>query len=129
MITSRRLEDSDSDREMLIESLAKDEYHKTTTSDFFYEPGTVSNVYKLNDTPVLVVRACKALRLDIQFLDNEDTRRNAAVLVGGFKTLVDMARANGFKELVFCSKSPLLVAFCKKHFGYEEVEGELRLKI
>lgn len=127
MLTSRRLEESD--REMLTESLSRDEFHKGTTSDFFYENGTVSNVYNLDDSPVVVLRACKALRLDIQFLDNEDKRRNAAALMGGFQALVEMARANGFKELVFCSTSPLLVEFCKKHFGYEEVEGELRLKI
>lgn len=127
MITSRRLEEQD--RKMLDESLAKDEYHKTTTSEFFYEAGTVANVYNLGDSPVLVLRACKSLRIDIQFLDNGDVRRNAAVLMGGFKTLVDMARANGFKELCFCSESPQLIEFCKKHFGYEEVKGELRLKI
>ena len=122
MVTNRLLEEKD--EAILTDSLSKDSFHKNTTFDFFLEQGTISNVYELNDKPVLVVRACKSLRLDIQYLDNNDFRSNMKVMLEGFPELVEKARENGFKEIVFVTTNPVLKKFCTKYLGFTEVEGE-----
>lgn len=125
MMTSRPIDPTD--KELLHASLTDDRYHTTTTTDFFYAPGSVCNVYEDEQGPVLFCRGSKALRLDIQFVNNRDFRRNRDVLINGFPNMMEKARANGFTEIIFCSNSPLLVRFCKHTLGFTDVDGELRL--
>ena len=117
---------NEEDRLLLEFSLEGDSYHRDTTSDFFYDPNSVCNVYEDDEGPVLFVRGTKALRLDIQFVDNKDTKRNAAVMLEQFANLAQQAKANGFTEIIFNSNSPLLIRFCKQKFGFVESKGELR---
>lgn len=124
MITSRMLEEGD---QVLLElSLAKDAYHKETPAEFFYAPGSVCNVYEDETGPIMFVRGTKALRVDIQFTDNNDFERNKKALSEAFGPFAAKAKAAGFTELVFFSESPLLMFFCKREFGFEEVSGEFR---
>lgn len=124
MIIDRLLEDSD---ETLLEvSLAKDEFHKTTTVDFFHQPGTVTKVYEDEKGTVLFVRGSNVLRLDIEFVNNLDARRNMKVMLEGFPKLVEMAKANGYAEVAFQSDSSILKLFCIKRLGFYESHGELR---
>lgn len=125
MTSSRYLEEHDA--ALLAESLAKDTFHKDTPVKFFYAPGSMSLMYEDEQGPVFVVRGTKALRLDIQFLDNRDFERNRKTLEDQFPGFVEKARENGFTELVFTSDSPLLRRFFKqKRYGFVECEGELR---
>lgn len=124
MIESRPLQDGD--YELLKDSLERDEFHQDTTPAFFRAPGTVCDVYSDELGPVLFVRNAKSLRVDIQFVDNEDRARNAKVLLNQFEIFTERARASGYTELVFCTNSPMLKEFCKKQFGYKEIDGELR---
>lgn len=108
-------------------SLSNDEYHKGTTAEFFYAPGTACTVYSDENGPIMFLRGTKALRVDIQFIDNDDRARNAKVLIEGFDKFCENARNNGFTELVFNTTSNLLEEFCKSKLGYSIVEGkELR---
>ena len=125
MITSRYLEHED--RQMLADSLSQDEYHKdTTNAEFFYDPRSVANVYEDESGPVFVIKGSPVLRFDIQFLNNKDFRRNRKALMAAFEHFAQTAKENGFTEFAFQSDSPLLIAFCKKHFGFFESNGELR---
>lgn len=125
MVTDRMIEPSD--LPLLAESLAHDAYHKTTTPEFFTQPGTVAKVYEDKDGPILVVRGAKALRLDLQYLNNDDTKRNLTAMMDGFDGLVKKARENGFQEVLFTTNNPLLKKFCMRRFGFVEVDGcELR---
>ena len=124
MVTDRFLETRD--LPLLALSLAKDEIHKGTEPEFFTQPGTVCKVYEDEIGPICFVRGTKALRLDIQYVSNDDTKRNMKAMLGGFDKLADKARENGFTEIVFQSNSPLLKKFCIKAFGFYEYEGELR---
>ena len=111
-------------------SLSQDKYHTTTTPEFFTRPGTMCKVYEDGQGPVLFVRGSSVLRLDIQFVSNEDGRRNIKVMQEGLPPLAQKARENGYTEIVFNTTSPLLKAFCTKRFGFTEVEGdELRLML
>lgn len=128
MVTDRLYEESDYD--LLDLSLSQDKYHTTTQPEFFTEPGTMCKVYEDNHGPVLFVKGSPVLRLDIQFVSNDDGRRNIRVMQEGLPPLAQKARENGFKEIVFNTTSPLLKAFCTKRLGFQEVEGdELRLTL
>lgn len=124
MVTDRLLEESD--LSLLELSLSQDEYHTETAPEFFLEPGTATKVYEDESGPILFVKGTPALRIDIQFVDNNDARRNIKCMSEGFPPLAAKARENGFKEVIFNTSNPLLKAFCIKRFGFVESEGELR---
>lgn len=111
---------------VLSVSLAKDEYHKGTSPEFFTAPGTVCKVYEDEIGPICFVRGTKALRLDIQYVDNNDRKRNMAAMLEGFDALAAKAKENGFTEIIFQSNNRMLKRFCVKAFGFVESDGELR---
>lgn len=125
MITDRMF-DAEQDFNLLELSLSKDEHHKTTTPEFFTEPGTLTKVYEDEQGPILFVRGTPVLRLDIQYVSNEDFARNKTAMLEGFPALAQKARENGFKEIAFQTNSRVLARFCKHNFGFEESQGELR---
>ena len=127
MITNRLI--AEEDYELLQESLAQDEHHNDTPPEFFYQIGSLTQVYEDEQGPILFCRAVKALRLDIQFLDNEDAKRNMAAMIEGYPVMEEKARENGFTEIIFQTNSNLLGWFCKKRFGFEVSNGELRKQI
>lgn len=121
------------DLPILEMSLAIDPHHVGTTPDFFLQDGTVTKVYEDERGPIMFVRGAvikrfdkKVLRLDIQFVSNEDAKRNARAMFSGFDKMSQRAKDNGFEEIYFCSNSPLLIAFCTRRFGFVESNGELR---
>jgi hypothetical protein len=124
MITDRFFEGSD--LPLLELSLARDEHHKGTPTEFFIQPGTVTKVYEDGEGPILFVRGAKALRLDIQYVSNDDHERNKAAMLAGFDGLAQKAKQNGFSEIIFNSNSRALKIFCKRNFGFQESDGELR---
>lgn len=125
MITSRYI-DREGDTPLLETSLSVDEFHKDTPAEFFFMPGSACSVVEDEKGPVFFLRGTKALRLDVQFVDNNDHERNAEALVGIFDGFVENAKKAGFTELVFWSDSPALRVFCRRKFGFREVKGELR---
>lgn len=124
MITDRLL--GEEDFPVIAKSLAADEFHQGTTPEFFTQPGTITKVYQIDEQPVMYVRGAKSLRLDIQFVSNSDHERNKQVMLEEFPKFAQLAKENGFSELVFCTTSRALRVFCKKMFKFREVEGELR---
>lgn len=127
MITDRLLELQDLN--LLQLSLADDIYHQGTTVDFFTAPGSVCKVYEDEDGPICFVRGSKALRMDIQYMDNTDVRRNMKCMLQGFPPLVDKARENGFTEIIFNSDHDLLREFCVRRLGFVPSGDELRKEI
>lgn len=124
MVTDRWLETTD--LPLLAVALARDEHHVGTEVEFFTDPSAVCKVYSDEDGPILFARAAKTLRLDLQYVDNADKKRNMRAMLEGFDKLAANAKEHGFSEIIFQSSSPLLVKFCKKMFGFVESHGELR---
>lgn len=124
MIKTRFIDEND--RAVLEESLKKDDFHKETTADFFYDTRVVTNVYEDEMSPIMFVRGSKALRMDIQFLDNKDNKRNAKALLALGSRIIEQARNAGFNEMIFNTTNKNLANFCKTYFGFVESEGELR---
>lgn len=124
MVTDRMYEDADYD--LLDLSLSRDEHHTTTKPEFFTEPGTVCKVYGDEQGPILFVKGSPVLRLDIQYVSNDDVERNKKAMLEGFPALEQKARENGFKEIVFQTNSRALAIFCRREFKFERYDGELR---
>jgi hypothetical protein len=111
------------DRPILEQSIAKDQWHsKTTKPEFFFDAKAISTVFDGETGPIMFVKGSTVLRLDIQFCDNED-RKNNALALNELAQIIETAKASGFSELVFCTDSPLLKAYCVKHFQFEEIRG------
>lgn len=102
-------------------SLAKDEHHHDTPVTFFTQPGTITKVYEDEKGPIAFARAARSLRIDVQFCDNDDERRNAAALIQGLKTLVATAKESGYSEIVFTTNVDKLANFATTVLGYEIV--------
>jgi hypothetical protein len=125
MFTSRYL--IAEDYETLLKSLAQDEFHKNTVPEFFVEPETITLVYSDEKGIVLFLRGKgieedgkRLLRLDIQFLDNFDGKRNLKVMLDGFPKLAKQAKDNKFSEIHFDSNVELMRRFCIKRLGFVE---------
>lgn len=124
MVTDRFLEPGDIG--LLESSLALDEHHRDTKPEFFTQSGTVCKVYEDEAGPICFVRGTKALRLDIQYVNNHDRRRNMTAMLEGFDSLARKAKENGFTEIIFQTNNRMLKRFCVRAFGFVESEGELR---
>lgn len=126
------------DRAFLDDALSRDEYHTTTTSDFFLplapngipDVRVTTNVYSDEKGPILFVRHAKALRIDMCFSDNNDHKRNAAAMKFGWGDLVQRAKESGFTEIICSTNSPMLKKFGEDVFGFKEVQvdGEVALR-
>jgi len=134
MITSRYI--TKDDYPLLANSLASDEYHKDTTPDFFYEEGTVCSVFEDDNGPVLFAKATPIIqegvviiKQDIQYINNNDARRNMKTMLAGFHIIEQRARENGIAGFLFVSNAPLLRKFCVKRLGFYEINDEVLGKI
>jgi hypothetical protein len=124
VITVRPLVEED--RQSLNNSIINDLYHRDSMNDdFFYDRRAISTVYEKDNKPIMFVKGSTVLRLDIQFCNNSNHRNNAAAL-NELSKIIETAKSSGFSELVFNTDSPLLKAFCCKHFGFVELNNELR---
>ena len=130
MVTSRHIDESD--KAVLSVSLDRDKFHPNIKPDVFYEAGTIANVYEDEAGPIMFVRGCRSLRIDMCFVNNADSERNKAAMLAGFETLAAGAKAAGFKEIITSSNSPALVAFGEKYFGFVRMQtdenGEIALR-
>lgn len=128
MITNRYLEPAD--YEALQYSLAMDEHHNDTPLEFFLEQGTVTSVYEDKNGPAMYVRgkplmlhvgedtSVMVLRLDIQYVSNDDGLRNARIMKKGFAELETKALANGFRVIVFESNVEALRSYAIRVLGF-----------
>ena len=116
------------DENLLGISLTEDEHHFETPVSFFKQPGTLTKVYEDEQGPICFARVTSSLRLDIHFLSNEDSKRNASVLIQGIGPLVDQARVNGYTEIVFTTNVEKLKDFCVKVFKFEVVPDTFVLR-
>jgi len=133
MVTNRFIEEKD--HPLLVQSLTEDQFHQGTGLDFFLEEGTVCSVYEDEDGPILFVRGkpivmphVNVIRLDIQYLDNKDAKRNMRAMLEGLPELANKAKDNGFNAFYFFSNVPLLRKFCVKRLGFTEYDENILVK-
>jgi hypothetical protein len=123
MISSRFVEAED--RPMLQAALDRDQFHPGRSADVFYEHGTITSLYCDEIGPVFMVRAHKALHVDLVCLDNHDPR-NADAMRAAWMNLCEHAKKAGFKQIVTEVNGPALLKFCLRPqseggFGFERL--------
>lgn len=111
------------DRPMLEKWIADDPEHVGVSADFFYAPNTTGYVFEDEHGPVLILRASRCLRIDMQFQQNQ-AERTAKTLKWGCAWLEDKAKRAGFVEMAFESMFPPLMRFCTRHLGFKAQKGD-----
>jgi len=109
---------NESDRPQVEEWVRAEPTHPNNTFEWYSEAGTKAVVVEDEEGPVLVAKFTPCLRMDTDFSKSSPERIRQAI-VSGLQDMEAQAKAQGFKEIVFESSSPSLIAFCKK-LGYEE---------
>jgi hypothetical protein len=126
MVTDRLIVEAD--LPVLQSSLETSQFHKDTKIEFFTDPKIVSKVYEDETSPILILRCAKSLRLDIEFLNDNDIQRNREAMITGLPKLIEQAKHSGYTELVFNSSNPLLTKFANKKLGFTVVTDSVLRK-
>ncbi len=113
---------SETDRPQVESWIQAEPEHASNTFDWYTGDGAKSVIYEDSDGQVLVAKFTPCLRVDIDFNPTASASRIGRAVASGLKETAESARQQGFKEFVFESRSPKLIAFCKA-LGYEESPG------
>jgi hypothetical protein len=113
MTTTRAL--TEQDHPALQAAIDRDTFHpgEWKVSDFIHTPESprVSTVIEDSKGPIAFVRFTKTLRICCVWADGCDTCRNARAIIFGIRDAVQMARANGFTEIIIQSDHEKLATF------------------
>ena len=120
-MTSRPL--NSSDIPMLEQALVADEFPHSS-SRYYMEDKSYSEVYENDNGPVGVLRYSKALRLVAVFRDNSPSVQNAKTVIKMITDAVKRAKDSGFSEIIFNTQSPALAKFCVDKLNFVESKGE-----
>lgn len=121
MITKRPL--IDADLLALQKSLDESKFHSGLKANLFSGPHTESFVYEDEQGPIGVLRYSKTLRLCTSWFNEKDRVRNGASIFQAIKDSVELAKKNGFTDIIFDTESLLLEKFCIDKLGFEKAVG------
>ncbi len=107
------------DRPQVESWVSAEPTHVNNTFDWYNEAGTKSVIVEDESGAVLVAKFTPCLRMDTDFSPTATPARIAKAIVSGLAEMEKQAKSQGFKEIVFESSSPKLVAFCER-LGYRQ---------
>jgi hypothetical protein len=93
------------------------------------ESPKVSTVIEDSKGPIAFVRFTKTLRIACTWADGCDTCRNARAIIFGIRDAVQMARANGFTEIVIQTDHDKLAVFLERVLGMKHSGHEFLLSV
>jgi hypothetical protein len=111
------------DRPLLAEWMAADPYHVGYSPDLFFAQGTEGAVFDDGQGPLFFVALSKTIRAFVQFAPGQKERIRDGLPLA-FAWVASEARKGNFQEIIFESKSPSLIRFCKKRLGFRESPHE-----
>jgi hypothetical protein len=124
---------TEKDRAYLDTLIAADPYHQDRMdADYFLKLQPGEDAWALEDQTGKVLFYFKtqtAVRLSMQFATAEtsaDKTRNRIALLKGLAWIEAQLRANNFRELLFESDAPELMAMAKRRMGFKETSGLAR---
>ena len=79
--------------------------------------------------PIAFVRFTKALRISCVWNDEADNSRNARAIIFGIQDAVQLARANGFSEIIIQATSEKLSIFLTKVLKMKQSGSEFILAV
>jgi hypothetical protein len=115
---------SEKDRAYLTTLIEADEYHRNQmTADYFLKLKPGEDAWALEDekgTVLFYFKTQTAVRLSIQFA-NPDNTRNRIALLKGLAWIEARLSANSYREILFQTDAPELMAMAKRRMGFREV--------
>jgi hypothetical protein len=124
---------SERDRGYLETLIESDPYHHhQMDADYFLKLKPGEDAWALEDDKGQVLFYFKtqtAVRLSIQFAQAEtsaDKTRNRIALLKGLAWMEAQLAANSYREILFQTDAPELVAMAKRRMGFREVSGLAR---
>ena len=109
------------DRPLVESWIAAEAHHQSNTFEFYQEVGTKSVMCVDEGGEVFVLKFTPCLRTDIDFSSTAGPARIGKVLAEVINEMTDTAKKQGFKEFVFDSTSPKLIAFCER-LGFQKTD-------
>lgn len=117
LVSVRKFEDGD--KPLLEESVRLDPHHQGIKPETFAaEPNTETQVWAVDGKPVFFLRCSRALRLDVQFVQDAPKDHVKKALNAAFPVVSAQAKKSGYREMVFDSVYEPLIAFCRKYLGF-----------
>jgi hypothetical protein len=124
---------TDQDYPALQTAIDRDTFHpgEWKVDDFIHTPESpkVCTVIEDSKGPITYVRFTKTLRICCIWNDAEDNHRNARAVIFGIQDAVQMARANGFSEIIIQSSHNKLATFLTKVIGMKQSGSEFLLTV
>ena len=124
------------DRALLEQWIEADPFHRgEVRAGFFLERAPGVDAWALEDASGHVVFYFKtevAARVHIQFGPAEttaDRERNRDAMVDGLAWIEGQMAANGFREILFDSRNPVLIRTAEKRMGFVRSPDDLRRAI
>jgi hypothetical protein len=124
---------TESDRVYLEALIEADPYHhQQMDADYFLKLRPGEDAWALEDDKGKVLFYFKtqtAVRLSIQFANAEtsaEKTHNRIALLKGLAWMEAQLSANGYREILFHTDAPELVAMAKRRMGFREVSGLAR---
>ena len=118
---SRPLEEQDLPG--LQQALDKSKWHPGQNAHNYTAPNGIAVVYEEGDKPIIVFRFTKTLRATACFFDEEDEHNNGAVIVKAIEETVELARTNGYTEIIFTTHNDALAKFCEP-LGFKKSDSD-----
>lgn len=113
MTTTRAM--TQQDYPALQSAIERDTFHPGAwkAEDFISteESPKMCTVIEDSQGPITFVRFTKALRIGCVWNDGNDNHRNARAIIFGIRNAIDLARANGFTEIIIQTDHDKLATF------------------
>jgi hypothetical protein len=138
MITTRAV--TEQDYPALQTAIDSDIFHpgQWKVTDFIHDPLSedehekvpkVCTVIEDSKGPITFVRFTKTLRICCVWNDGVDNHRNARAIIFGVRDAVNMARSNGFTEIIIQSDHAKLAIFLTKVLKMKQSGSEFLLAV
>lgn len=131
MITTRAMTEQDYPALRAATSASTLHPGEWKVEDFIHtaEVPKVSTVIEDSQGPIVFVRFTKTLRICCVWNDEEDNHRNARAVIFGIRDAAQMARANGFTEIIIQTNHAKLATFLSKVLKMKQSDSEFLLAV
>jgi hypothetical protein len=131
MTTTRAL--TEQDIPALQAAITRDTFHQGEweVNDFIHTPTSpkVSTVIEDAQGPIAFVCFTKTLRITCVWNDEVENHRNAKAIIFGIRDAVQLARANGFTEIIITTTHDKLATFFTQVMKMKQSGSEFLLAV
>lgn len=119
------------DKTLVEQWLSNDPEHQSADSRLFTESkaGISQFVVEREGKPVFYVSVENVARVHIQFNPSGSVLNNVRSLITSFQWLIESLTNRGYHEVIFDSRYPSLIKFCKKILGFQKLDQDYSVRL